>query len=232
MFNKKLKMAFIYVLMVISVYLVAGNLLHRVIFPERKPDIATYFKPGQVFYSKAEGFHQKVVKQCEGHVHSSLIIEPFAAGPPVHVHADFDETFEIENGELTVLVNGEIKKLRPGEKLFIPRGVPHKPYNETGDTIRLKGAFPFPEKFAFGLTQVYSILDENPEFVNAPEALLQMALFTGAGFDSYIEGPPVIIQKAMSFVISPIARLMGYKSYYAHRDPFLNNTVQANNSSK
>ncbi|MBX3254697.1 MAG: cupin domain-containing protein [Chitinophagaceae bacterium] len=46
-----------------------------------------------------------------------------------HIHTDFDETFQVENGELTVWVNGEIRKLVPGEVLHIPKGIPHKPYN-------------------------------------------------------------------------------------------------------
>jgi hypothetical protein len=42
-----------------------------------------------------------------------------------------------------------------------------------------------------------------------------MALFQGAGFDSYIvDGPPMAVQKVMGFVVSPMARLLGYKSYY------------------
>ena len=203
----------------IGLYLVIGNLLHRVVFPEKRPDVSAYFKPGQEFYSKAEGFRQKVAKQENGFVHGHLEVEPFAGGPPKHIHDGFDETFEIENGELTVWVNGEIKKLRPGQVLHIPKGTPHKPYNETADTIRLKGSFAFPEKFAFQLPQVYGYVDDNPDFAKSPKTIFQMALFQGAGFDSYLaEGPPVFAQKTMGFVVSPLARLLGFRSYYKKYD--------------
>lgn len=85
-------------------YLVIGNLLHRIVFPEKKPEVSGWFKPGQKFYSKTEGFRQTVLKQENGFVHCLLEIEPFAGGPPKHIHTEFDEKFEIENGELTVCV--------------------------------------------------------------------------------------------------------------------------------
>ncbi len=204
----------------IAFYLATGHLFHRVIFPEQKPEISTWFRPGQEFYSKAEGFRQTILKQENGFVFCTLKIDPFAAGPPKHIHKDFDETFRIENGELTVWVDGEIKKIRRGEVLHITKGVPHKPYNETADTIRLKGTIAFPEKFAFHLVQVYGVMDSRPGFEQAPDIALQMAMFQSSGFDSYIaDGPPVPVQKAMGFIITPLLRLLGYKSYYKNYDP-------------
>ena len=94
-----------YILIGVVLYLVAGNLLHLVIIPEKKPEVATYFKPGHQFYSKAEGFKQTVIKQENGFVYGHLEVEPFAPGPPMHIHEGFDETFEIENGELSVWVD-------------------------------------------------------------------------------------------------------------------------------
>ena len=203
----------------LALYLVVGNLMHRVIFPEKRPDVASYFKPGHEFYSKAEGFRQKVSRQEKGFVHGHLEVEPFAPGPPKHIHDDFDETFQIENGELTVWVAGEIRKLRPGQVLLIPKGTPHKPFNETADTIRVKGSFAFREDFAFQLQQVYGFMDENPNFAKSPKTIFQMALFQQAGFDSYVaDGPPVPVQKAMGFMVGPLARLLGFKSYYEKYD--------------
>jgi len=219
---KIIKKTAMYLLVGIAFYIVAGNLFHRIIFPEKKPGIATWFKPGQQLYSKTEGFRQTVIKQENGYVHCTLEMEPYAAGPPKHIHTGFDETFQIENGELTVWVNGGIHKIRPGEVLPIPKGVPHKPYNETGDTIRLKGAFAFPEKFAFNLAQAYGVMDDQPGFEQAPDIAFRMALFQTNGFDSYIaDGPPVFIQKAMGFALAPALRLFGYRSYYKKYDPFV-----------
>jgi mannose-6-phosphate isomerase-like protein (cupin superfamily) len=219
MLKNYFKKALMSLLVVFGLYLLIGNLLHLAIFPEHKPAVATYFKPGQEFYSKAEGFRQKVVKQENGYVHCILEIDPFAGGPPAHIHDGFDETFEIENGELSLWVNGEVKKIRPGQKVFVPKGTPHRPYNETAELIRTKGSFAFPEKFAYNLPQVYSYMESHPRFAEEPATIFQIALFQQAGFDSYIaDGPPVFIQKTIGIVANPLSRVLGLRSYDEDRN--------------
>lgn len=207
------------VIIVIGSYLAIGYLLHY-IFPEKKPPVTGYFKPGYQFYSKVEGVRQTVIKQENGFVYCDAVVEPFAAGPPKHTHTDFDETFEIANGELSVWLDGKVVKLHPGEKLFVPKGMPHKPFNETSETIRMKHAVAFPEKFAYHLAQVYGVMENTPGFGKSPGTMLQMGLFASEGFDSYLAGdaPPVIVQKITGFVTLPLARLMGYKSFYPAYD--------------
>jgi mannose-6-phosphate isomerase-like protein (cupin superfamily) len=218
MLKKKLKKTMMYFMIVLGGYLAIGYLFHLIIFPEKKPDISTYFKPGDVFYSTAEKASQTVVKQENGFVYCESAIEPFAPGPPIHIHSSFDEVFEISNGELSVWINGEVKKLKPGQSLHIPKGTPHKPFNETADTIRFKGSTAFPEKFAFHLAQVYGLLDHDPNFGKSIGTMFQMSLLNQAGFDSYLHQPPVAVQKVTTFLLTPAIRLMGYKSYYKAYD--------------
>ena len=117
------------------------------------------------------------------------------------------------------MVDGEIKKIHPGEVLHVPKGTPHKPYNETAESIKIKGAIAFPERFAFCLAQVYALMDSQPGFQQSPKMIFQMPLFQSNGFDSYmVEGPPVFVQKAMGFAITPLSRLLGYRSYYKKYD--------------
>jgi mannose-6-phosphate isomerase-like protein (cupin superfamily) len=231
MSTKIIKRTSVYLLIAIGGYLAVGYLLHLVIFPEVKPPVSDYFKPNDTFYSKVEGFKQHVEKQENGYVYCSAEIGPLAEGPPKHIHTSFDEEFEVVNGELTLWVDGKIIKIRPGDKVLVPRGTPHKPYNETKELIKVKGSIAFPEKFAYHLTQVYGVMEDTPDFAASPAVMLQMALFNRSGFDSYIaEGPPVVIQKVTGFMLVPLARLLGYKSYYPNYDISLqNNRVSKNN---
>lgn len=208
-----------YIFIALAAYLVVGYLFHLALLPEKKPEISSYFKPGQVFYSKAEGFKQTVLKQENEHVYCTLEVEPFADGPPKHIHTSFDELFQVKNGELSVWMDGKVFKLKPGDTLFVPRGTPHKPFNETAETIHVKGSVAFPENFAYHLPQVYGVMDNVPGFGKSPATILQMSLFWSNGFDSYTaEGPPVFIQKAIGFLLAPLTRVLGYRSFYHEYD--------------
>ena len=212
---KKLKKAMIYLLIAFAGYLVIGYFLHLVVFPEKKPEISSYFTPGDQFNSIEEGFKQTVVDQEDGLVYCNLVVEPYASGPPKHIHTEFDEYFEVKNGELSVWVDGEVKKIKPGEVVHIPKGTPHKPFNETSEIIHLKESFAMPEQFAFYLSQVYDLMDNHPSFGKMPSMLLMLAPLHQSGFDSFLaEGPPVFVQKFTAFLLTPMSRIMGYKSYY------------------
>lgn len=202
-------------LLFLTTYLVVGYLFHWIIFPEPAVDVANYFKPGDVFYSKVEGFRQTVIKQENGKVYCKLEIEPHAPGPPEHIHSGFDESFSIQSGELSMLVNGEKVTIHPGEVQFIEKGIPHKPFNETDSTITIiMEDFAFPEEFAVYLCQVYGYMDESPDNLQPPKVIFQMAMFN-QHFDSYLaEGPPLAIQKVINFILVPLARLQGYRSFY------------------
>ncbi len=214
-----MKKVLLYTVIILSGYLVAGYFIHLVVLPDHKPEISTYFEPGDIFFSKAEGVRQIVTGQEHGLVFCRLVIEPYAMGPPKHIHSKFDEIYEISNGELTVLFGKELIKLVPGERLFIQRGVPHTFYNETADTIYFSQTLDLPEEFAFYLGQIYAIMDNIPDFGKMPETLFRMIPLQRSGFDSYlVEGPPVFVQKALGFLLLPVSRMMGYRAYYPEFD--------------
>jgi quercetin dioxygenase-like cupin family protein len=47
-----------------------------------------------------------------------------AKGPPLHLH-DFDESFYVLEGELTIQVGDELSTVGPGQLAFALGGVPH-----------------------------------------------------------------------------------------------------------
>ena len=51
------------------------------------------------------------------------------SAPPPHFHPDQDERFEVVEGELTAVVDGKQRTLRPGETLEVPRGAVHRMWN-------------------------------------------------------------------------------------------------------
>src|ERR671913_133197 len=54
------------------------------------------------------------------------VTELFPGGiSPVHLHPNQDEEYEVQEGEMQILLNEEWKNLMAGEKITIPKGTPH-----------------------------------------------------------------------------------------------------------
>ncbi len=204
-------------LVVAAAYVLVGTLLDSVIFPEDEPGPAFYPPTGYQFVSKTEGFRQTVVKRENGLLWLELELEPHAAGPPEHVHTSFAEKFAVAEGTLSILFQGQRRVLRAGETLLVPPGTPHKPFNETGSRVVLKGPmepeYALPDQFGMFLAQAYGFFDESSANNRAPKALLQMSRFAPK-YDSWLASPPVPAQKALFFLIRPAARLLSYRTHY------------------
>ena len=46
---------------------------------------------------------------------------------PPHLHRTTDETFLIESGEVEVNLGGELLQGRPGDVIYLPKGIAHAP---------------------------------------------------------------------------------------------------------
>ena len=202
--------------------LVVGPLLDRVVFPEPEAGLEFVPKVGQVFHSKSEGFTQRIMRHQTGLIWSELTLRPHAPGPPLHVHTTFAERFRVQRGTVAVLADGEVVHLHAGEEFLIEPGVVHKPFNPTQEEAIVSGPltpeYALPDRFGIFLAQAYGFFDAAPENGLLPRALLQMSRFSPA-YDSWLGGPPVALQRALYWVIGPIARLLGYRSYYPRYAP-------------
>lgn len=217
-----MKKLFLIATAVLLSYIFIGNLLDRVVFPEAKPGEDFYPRENQVFVSKTEGFRQTVLKRENGLVWTELVIEPHAPGPPEHIHDAFPENFVVAEGTLSLMVGGEKKILHPGESFLVSPGTPHKPFNETDSRVvvkpQLTPEYALPEKFSVFLTQAYGYFDEAESHSRPPGVLLQMSRFAPE-YDLWLGGAPIVLQKALFFVISPAARVLGYRQYYEKYKP-------------
>ncbi len=80
--------------------------------------------------------------------------------------------------------NGEKKLLKAGESFTVSRGVYHKFFNETDKEVIASAEV--SEGFAFMLTQLYGVANDNPEIFASPKLLLQLSAW-GSDFDSYLK---------------------------------------------
>lgn len=168
--------------LILIVYLGVGYLFHYVFFPVYTPDLHNYYEPGDVLVSKRGGNTITIVSQEEGIVHIESTILPFAEGPPLHYHTGFDETFIVESGTLSMLVDGVEHTIEPGEQITITQRTPHKPFNPTADTVVVRGDLPV--EFAVYLNQVYAYMDDSENNIRPPRVIFQMAVL---GYRPYYE---------------------------------------------
>lgn len=197
---------------IIFAYFFIGGILFNHLFKPAKPDFAAFFKKNKYFVSHMEGFNQEIKKVENDWVYSRVEMQAFAAGPPEHIHETFDEIFRVEKGTATILVNGEKKILKAGESLLIPKGTPHKPFNETNEIVVLDDPTTqiatMPACFAHGLSTLYPEMDKIGD-MRSPKNLLALAA-QGNGFDTWSSQAPIPAQKLIRWLLGPTARLMGY----------------------
>ena len=50
---------------------------------------------------------------------------PPDAGPPPHIHHDQDESFYVVEGQLEIMVDGEVREAKAGDFVHVSKGSPH-----------------------------------------------------------------------------------------------------------
>jgi mannose-6-phosphate isomerase-like protein (cupin superfamily) len=212
--SKWIKRIIFGVLAMVTAYLIVGIAISDYVFPPEKVQLGSYFRSGDKFNSRSEGFNQTMLANKDGWIQLSLEVLPFAEGPPMHLHENFEETFTIKTGTLSIMVAGEKRTLRAGESFTVPRMTFHKPFNETGETVVVESSEntrTMPTQFAYILSQIYPIVDESNGRPSVAKMMMQTSVW-GNDMDSYLaDGPPVPVQKVMRLILRPAARMLGYK---------------------
>src|SRR5687768_138393 len=152
-------------LIILAILLVP--VIYNLLFPLKPPNLDGYFYPGQTFESKWEGVRQTVIKQVGDKVYTEVILAAGAAGPPEHLHLDFDETGVVKQGQLTVKVNGETSLLQTGQRLRFPKGHYHTFSNKSGKELIISGEKEedyIPVAFAYTLSKFYELFDRQSKF--------------------------------------------------------------------
>ena len=66
-------------------------------------------------------------------------LPPHREGPPLHIHVDEDEEGQVTAGTLSALVDGRRLTVGAGETAVLPRGLPHRWWNEGDETLEFSG---------------------------------------------------------------------------------------------
>lgn len=146
------------------------------------------------------------------------LITTYEAGnkePFPHYHPHQDEYFDVLQGELSVRLNGTKKIFGPGDKIHIKKNTVHSMWNATDDkTVVCWRTVP--------ALDTEHLLELNAGLVNdgktnqdgVPNLLQAALMMTHYNHVFRLAKPPYAVQKVVFMVLSPLARMMGYKPYY------------------
>ena len=65
------------------------------------------------------------------------VYEPGGGPPPAHLHPAQDEHFEVLEGRMEVIVDGNRRELAKGDEIEIPRGATHQMWNPADERARV-----------------------------------------------------------------------------------------------
>ena len=203
------------------------------VHPEPAAPESYYPAAGQVIKSRAEGFASQVIETDAERTWLELRLAPHAPGPPPHVHTGFAEFFHVEKKNLSLRVGDKVILLHTGEEFKVLPGVVHQPFNPTDEEVVVRGPltadYALPRRFVLFLSQVYGYIDESPAHAKLPALALQMALF-GPRYDIWLARPSPRVQRIQAAVLRPLARLLGYRCYYARFAPNRESSTESTSS--
>ena len=166
---------------------------------------------GQKISNPRTGQTMEFLKITPEELRFASIIPP-APPEPLHFHPKQVSGGSVTSGALVFEVDGEERRVGPGESIEIPAGVPHRFRNEGDEDVVSEQYFrpaldiaSFFETF-FALAQ-RDELDEK----GMPGTLQMVAIVPEFGDEIRPVSPPWPVLKALSAVLGPIARRRGYQ---------------------
>jgi quercetin dioxygenase-like cupin family protein len=160
----------------------------------------------------------------EGRAVGQLTAVPGTRVVGEHMHPGLVERFRVEDGELTLLLDGRKSVLGVGEEAEIQPGVWHDFWNEADRTAIVRVEVTPGERFAHLLETLFGLARERHVDNRGMPRPLQLALLATEFSDVIVfRKPPIAVQRSLFGILAPLARRRGYRGTY----PSLSRTTLA-----
>lgn len=133
---------------------------------------------------------------------------------PRHLHVFQEETFEIVSGQLTVLFEGQIRKLSAGEKITLPKNVPHNHYNDEDSPVTYVHSVAPALDFDYLIENLVGLAADGKSKNGKYGLVQELVSLKYLDSKSYLADIPLGVQKILMNGIAPIGRLLGYRAIY------------------
>jgi quercetin dioxygenase-like cupin family protein len=147
-------------------------------------------------------------------------VEPNGAVAAAHVHPRQEERFEVLAGELEFRLGKRKLVAKPGDRVLVPAGTPHKFENIGKETAH----FVCEIKPALGFEQLietmFSLAEDGKVSKKGMPNPLRLAVIARHHFDDVrLPFPPAWIQRLGLAFGAPLGRLLGFKPTYEPAAP-------------
>lgn len=225
---KRFKFLLLSIIILPILYLGAGLILHNYTYPTHTPEFRTYFRDNSRFSSKWEKISFTILSfnPEKGTIHVNMEIAPGGAQLASHEHDYFTESFFVQKGNLTGIINGIPQHFSKGQSVSIKAGVAHNFLNNTDSTVVLSSAdnkgFELPVNYVYALSQLYGHWDADKTNRVPPKLYFHLAMLHKQ-FDYWLteKGPSKTVQKILRICLAPTARLLKYEIYDYRFTPLL-----------
>ena len=144
-----------------------------------------------------------------------LYIQPGGAVMGEHVHAVIEERFMVLEGKVGFRLNGKESVAEKGMTLLVSPGIPHDWWNAGIEVALVRVEISPATRFEIMIQNAFGLAQDGQVNKKGMPNPFQLVLFAQE-FEDVVTftKPPRIVQKIMFGVLSPIARLLGYKGSY------------------
>lgn len=133
---------------------------------------------------------------------------------PKHYHVFQDEIFEVISGQLTILLDGETNTLSAGEKIILPKNIPHNHYNNEDIAVTYIHTVKPALDFDFLIENLVGLAADGKSKNGKYGLVQELVTLKYLDSKSYLADIPIGIQKVLATTIAPIGRLFGYRAIY------------------
>lgn len=136
---------------------------------------------------------------------------PTEVAEPAHIHPLQESRAEVLTGTLHFFVDGQERRLGPGEAITIPAGTPHYFLNDgEQDAVSIQEFRPALRTADF-FKALFNLAERGELDESGMPSLLRLAILAPV-FANEIRAvnPPWPVQRAVFALLAPIARLRGY----------------------
>lgn len=169
-------------------------------------------REGQEIINPRTGQRMRFVQMRDDELLIESVNPPTDEREPEHVHPKQESGADVRSGYLIFEVDGEPRRVGPGESITIPPNTPHRFWNESDDQAQTVQVFRPALGIAAFFETYFELARRGQLKAEGDIPLLQVAAMVPMFRDEIrLTHPPWPIVRIMSALLGPIARLRGYR---------------------